>query len=50
MPSQPAWFHRLDEIFTMLQGIEATHLDRQAVERPARSWCTEPSAMPTPHP
>ena len=28
MPSQPAWFHRLDEIFTLLQGIEATHLDR----------------------
>ena len=24
MPAQPAWFHRLDEIFTLLQGIEAT--------------------------
>ena len=28
MPSQPVWFHRLEEIFTLLQGIEATHLDR----------------------
>ena len=28
MPAQPAWFHGLEEIFTLLQGIEATHLDR----------------------
>ena len=27
MPAQPACFHRLDEILTLLQGIEATHPD-----------------------
>ena len=50
MPSQPAWFHRLPEILDVLRRMDTSHLDRQAVERPARSWCTEPSAMPTPHP
>ena len=33
-----------------LRGMDTDHLDRQAVERPARSWCTELSAMPTPYP
>ena len=46
MPSQPAWFHRLDEILALLRGMDADQLDRQAVERlfwvrervPCRSW------------
>ena len=29
MPSQPACFQRFEEIFTLLQGIEATHLDHR---------------------
>jgi hypothetical protein len=33
MPSQPAWFHRLDEILETLCGMESTHLDRLAVQR-----------------
>ena len=33
MPSQPACFHRLDEIFTALRAIESTRLDRLAVEK-----------------
>ena len=33
MPSQPAWFHRLDEIFTALRAMTSTHLDRAAVEK-----------------
>ena len=33
MPSQPAWFHRLDEIFTAPQAMTSTHLDRQAIEK-----------------
>jgi len=33
MPSQPAWFHRLDEILETLRGMESTHLDRQAVQK-----------------
>ena len=35
MPSQPAWFHRLDEIFTALRAMTSTHLDRAAVSREA---------------
>ena len=35
MPSQPACFHRLDEILTSLRAIESTHLDRRAVSREA---------------
>ena len=27
MPSQPAWFHRLDEILTALRSMTSTHLD-----------------------
>lgn len=33
MPSQPAWFHKLDEILDVLRGMDASHLDRQAVEK-----------------
>ena len=33
MPSQPAWFHRLDEILDTLRGLESTHLDRSAAEK-----------------
>jgi hypothetical protein len=33
MPSQPAWFHRLDQILDVLRSMEASHLDRQAVEK-----------------
>src|ERR1035437_7279143 len=33
MPSQPAWFHRFDEILETLRGMESTHLDRQAVQK-----------------
>ena len=33
MPSQPAWFHRLDEILADLRSIESTHLDRRAVQK-----------------
>ena len=33
MPYQPAWFHRLDEILETLRSMEASHLDRLAVQR-----------------
>ena len=33
MPAQPAWFHRLDEIFTLLWGFDTGYLDRLAVGR-----------------
>ena len=33
MPSQPAWFQRLDEILADLLAIESTHLDRRAVQK-----------------
>jgi hypothetical protein len=33
MPSQPAWFHRLDEILEVLRTAETSHLDRLAVQR-----------------
>ena len=33
MPSQPACFHRLDEILADLRSIESTHLDRRAVQK-----------------
>jgi len=33
MPSQPAWFHRLDEILETLRGMESSHLDRLAVQK-----------------
>ena len=33
MPSQPAWFHRLDEILSDLRSMTSTHLDRAAVEK-----------------
>ena len=40
MPSQPAWFHRLDEILALLRGFDTRYLDRkagrEAVERYAR--------------
>ena len=31
MPSQPAWFHRLDEILSALRAMTSTHFDRLAV-------------------
>ena len=33
MPSQPAWFHRLDEILSALRSMTFTQLDRLAVEK-----------------
>ena len=33
MPSQPAWFHRLEEILTTPRSIESTLLDRLAVQK-----------------
>ena len=33
MPSQPAWFHRLDEIIGALRSMTSTHLDGAAVEK-----------------
>jgi hypothetical protein len=33
MPAQPAWFHRVDEILEILDKLEASYLDRQAIER-----------------
>ena len=33
MPSQPVWFHRLDEILSALRSMTSTHLDRAAVEK-----------------
>ena len=30
MPSQPAWFQRLDEIPALLWGFDTGYLDRQA--------------------
>ena len=33
MPAQPAWFHRLEEIFTAPRAMTSTHLDRLAVEK-----------------
>ena len=30
MPAQPAWFHRLDEIFTALRAMTSAHLDAVA--------------------
>ena len=33
MPSQPAWFHRLDEILALLRGFDTGYLDRLAVGR-----------------
>ena len=33
MPSQPAWFHRLDEILGALRSMTSTRLDRAAVEK-----------------
>ena len=35
MPAQPAWFHRLEEIFTAPRAMTSTHLDRLAVSREA---------------
>ena len=32
-PPKPAWFHRLDEIFTALRAMTSTPLDRTAVEK-----------------
>lgn len=32
MPAQPAWFHRLEEILEELRALDASHLDRHAVE------------------
>lgn len=32
MPAQPAWFHRLDAILKTLRRLDASHLDRRAVE------------------
>ena len=32
MPSKPTWFHRLPEILEVFRSMDATHLDRQAVE------------------
>ena len=33
MPSQPAWFHRLEEILSALRAMTSSHLDRAAVEK-----------------
>ena len=33
MPSQPAWFHRLDGILSALRSMTSTRLDRAAVEK-----------------
>ena len=33
MPAQPAWFHRLEEIFTAPRAMTSTRLDRAAVEK-----------------
>ena len=33
MPPKPTWFHRLPEILDVLTHMDASHLDRQAVER-----------------
>jgi hypothetical protein len=33
LPVRPVWFHRLDEILSELRYLEASHLDRQAVEK-----------------
>ena len=33
MPAQPAWFHRLDEIFNALRAMTSAHLERLAVEK-----------------
>ena len=33
MPSQPAWFQRLDEILSALRSMTSTRLDRAAVEK-----------------
>ena len=32
MPAQPAWFHRLDEIFNALRAMTSTRLDRLAAQ------------------
>ena len=32
MPSQPACFHRLEEIFNALRAMTSTHLDRAAAQ------------------
>ena len=32
MPSQPACFHRLDEILASLRAMTSTHLDRAAAQ------------------
>ena len=53
MPSQPAWFHRLDEILTALRAMTSTHLDRLAVEKLFRvrqrraRWCPRLWRPPT---
>ena len=31
MPAQPAWFHRLEEILTLLRGLDASYLERAAL-------------------
>ena len=50
MLSQPAWFHRLDEILALLRGFDTRYLDRQAgreaVERYARA--AHRHAIPSP--
>ena len=33
MPSQPAWFQRLEEILSALRAMTSSHLDRAAVEK-----------------
>ena len=33
MPSKPTWFHRLPEILGVLTHMDASHLDRQGVEK-----------------
>ena len=33
MPPKPTWFHRLPEILDVLRGMDASDLDRQAVEK-----------------
>ena len=33
IPAQPSWFHPLPELLEVLRSMDATHLDRQAVEK-----------------
>ena len=50
MPAQPAWFHRLEEILTLLWGFDIGYLDRQAPsDGDTRSPDAPPGALPLEH-